>query len=222
MGDPLYYPWIHMDSDVPFSIIHFGDVLLIEKEHINPYKGLYKLNWLVVWNILYFPILIGNVIIPIHFHIFQRRLKPPTSKELKIFTMKVAEMAEIACVEKNTKASTPTRLRHRWGWERVLGTVLARLRDTTLWLFNVAMENGPFIDDFPIKTTIYRGFSMAILNNQMVISNFCQDRSVRISRTKIHGGRIAQRGHSKSAAGDGCVAEIHLGIGLMCYPLGIC
>ena len=30
----------------------------------------------------------------------------------------------------------------------------------TLWLFNIAMENGPFIDDFPIKTTIYRGFSI--------------------------------------------------------------
>jgi hypothetical protein len=30
------------------------------------------------------------------------------------------------------------------------------------------MENGPFIDDFPIKTCIYKGFSMAILNNQMV------------------------------------------------------
>ena len=41
----------------------------------------------------------------------------------------------------------------------------------TLWLFNIAMENDPFIDDFPIKTTIYniyRGFSMAMLNNQMV------------------------------------------------------
>ena len=22
---------------------------------------------------------------------------------------------------------------------------------TTLWLFNIAMENGPFIDDLPIK-----------------------------------------------------------------------
>ena len=31
------------------------------------------------------------------------------------------------------------------------------------------MENGPFIDDFPIKTTIYMGFSMAMLNNQMAI-----------------------------------------------------
>ena len=38
----------------------------------------------------------------------------------------------------------------------------------TLWLFNIAMENDPFIDDFPIKTSIYKGFSMAMLNNQMV------------------------------------------------------
>ena len=30
------------------------------------------------------------------------------------------------------------------------------------------MENDPFIDDFPMKTTIYSGFSMAMLNNQMV------------------------------------------------------
>ena len=37
-----------------------------------------------------------------------------------------------------------------------------------LWFFNMAMENGPFTDDFPIKTTIYSGFSMAMLNNQMV------------------------------------------------------
>jgi hypothetical protein len=38
----------------------------------------------------------------------------------------------------------------------------------TLCLFNIAMENGPFIDDFPIKTSIYKGFSMAMLNNQTV------------------------------------------------------
>ena len=38
----------------------------------------------------------------------------------------------------------------------------------TLWLFNIDMENDPFIDDFPMKTSIYRGFSMAMLNNQMV------------------------------------------------------
>jgi len=33
------------------------------------------------------------------------------------------------------------------------------------------MENGPCIDDFPIKTSIYEGFSMAMLNNQMVKKN---------------------------------------------------
>ena len=38
----------------------------------------------------------------------------------------------------------------------------------TVWLFNIAMENGPFIDDFPIKTSIDSGCSMAMLNNQMV------------------------------------------------------
>ena len=39
------------------------------------------------------------------------------------------------------------------------------------WLFNIAMENGPFMDDFPTKTCIYKGFSMAMLNNQMVMWN---------------------------------------------------
>ena len=38
----------------------------------------------------------------------------------------------------------------------------------TLLLFNIAMENCTFIDDFPVKTSIYKGFSMAMLNNQMV------------------------------------------------------
>ena len=38
----------------------------------------------------------------------------------------------------------------------------------TLWLFNIAMGNGPFIDDFTIEPSIYRGFSMAMLNNKMV------------------------------------------------------
>ena len=38
----------------------------------------------------------------------------------------------------------------------------------TLLLFNIAMENGPFIVDVPIKTSIYKGSSMAMLNNQMV------------------------------------------------------
>ena len=31
------------------------------------------------------------------------------------------------------------------------------------------MENGPFIDDVHIKTSIYEGFSMAMLNIQRVI-----------------------------------------------------
>ena len=39
---------------------------------------------------------------------------------------------------------------------------------STFWLFNIAMENGPFIDDVPIKTSIYKVFSMAMLNNQRV------------------------------------------------------
>ena len=30
------------------------------------------------------------------------------------------------------------------------------------------MENCPFVDDFPIKTCIYNGFSIAMLNNQIV------------------------------------------------------
>ena len=28
----------------------------------------------------------------------------------------------------------------------------------TLWLFNIAMENGPFIDDLPIKMVIFHGY----------------------------------------------------------------
>ena len=37
-----------------------------------------------------------------------------------------------------------------------------------LWLSNIAMENGQFIDDFPINTSICKGFSMFMLNNQRV------------------------------------------------------
>ena len=32
----------------------------------------------------------------------------------------------------------------------------------------IAMENGPFTDDFPHKTSIYNGFSIAMLNYQRV------------------------------------------------------
>ena len=31
-------------------------------------------------------------------------------------------------------------------------------KKTTLWLFNIAMENGPFIDDFPLKPPFMRDF----------------------------------------------------------------
>ena len=44
--------------------------------------------------------------------------------------------------------------------------------DDTLWLFNIAIDNGPFIDYFPIKTSIYGGFSMAMLNNQMICDKY--------------------------------------------------
>ena len=37
---------------------------------------------------------------------------------------------------------------------------------------NIAMYRWPIeIDDFPIKTSIYKGLSMAMLNNQMVVKN---------------------------------------------------
>jgi hypothetical protein len=56
----------------------------------------------------------------------------------------------------------------------------------TLWLFNIAMENGPFIDDFPIKTSIYKGFSMAMSNNQMV---YIFSRDIFLTH-RIHGAAI--------------------------------
>ena len=45
----------------------------------------------------------------------------------------------------------------------------------TLWLFNIAMDNDPFIDDFPMNS-IYSGFSMAMLNHQMVIETVVASR----------------------------------------------
>ena len=38
-----------------------------------------------------------------------------------------------------------------------------------LVMTNIAMENSPFIDGLPIKTSIYKRFSMVMLNNQMFI-----------------------------------------------------
>ena len=53
----------------------------------------------------------------------------------------------------------------------IAGGSRTRMSAYTLWLFNIAMENDPFIDDFPMNTSIYSGFSMATLNNQMVESD---------------------------------------------------
>ena len=55
------------------------------------------------------------------------------------------------------------------------------------------MENCPFIDDFPIETSIYKGFSMVMLNNQRVyiepVTN-CDDHKY------LSGGPIPNMGQS--------------------------
>jgi hypothetical protein len=60
------------------------------------------------------------------------------------------------------------------------------------------MENGQFIDDFPIETSIYKGFSMAMLNNQMAYFNHCW-----ILCTQVTSSDLALRGF---VAGDTVVA----------------
>ena len=58
----------------------------------------------------------------------------------------------------------------------------------TLWLLNIAMENGPYKDDFPIKTFIYKGFSIAMLViTRPGITDFC-----RLSQTWSRWGGIPQ------------------------------
>ena len=42
------------------------------------------------------------------------------------------------------------------------------VNSNTLCLFHIAMEHSPFTDDFPIKTSIYNGFSINMLYNKMV------------------------------------------------------
>ena len=53
---------------------------------------------------------------------------------------------------------------------------------------DIAMENCPFKDDFPIKTSIYKGFSIAMLNNQMVVV---------ISRFIYCQGHVAVKGEAE-------------------------
>ena len=54
------------------------------------------------------------------------------------------------------------------------------------------------IDDFPIETSIYKGFSMAMLNNQMAYFNHCW-----ILCTQVTSSDLALRGF---VAGDTVVA----------------
>ena len=72
----------------------------------------------------------------------------------------------------------------------------------TIWLFNIAMENDPFIDlyidDFPINTFIYSGFSMAVLNNQRVTIDYPLDDPSK-NAPNAHGTR--------GITGQGCIAR---------------
>ena len=50
------------------------------------------------------------------------------------------------------------------------------------------MENGSFTDDFPIKTSIYSGFSIAtrMLNNQMVFFFSVSQLQVSAGSSELH------------------------------------
>ena len=52
----------------------------------SPNRSTMRSNWLVVWNSFYFIHILGMIILPIDFHIFQRgRLKPPISQMFLVF-----------------------------------------------------------------------------------------------------------------------------------------
>ena len=54
-----------------------------------------------------------------------------------------------------------------------------------LHLFNIVMENGPFIDDFPINTSIYKGiFHGYVSHNQMVRPPFHSSHPLSVTRKK--------------------------------------
>ena len=62
-----------------------------------------------------------------------------------------------------------TVLEDTWSHLPIIGLICFYIYTVyTLWLFNIAMENGPFMDDCPTKTSIYKGFSIAMLNYQRV------------------------------------------------------
>ena len=92
--------------------------------------------------------------------------------ELGKINSKLSCSTDFLYVYQRLKSRWELRLRRVIFAKFILGLTLERVDEPetyTLWLSNIAMENGTFIDDFPIKTSIYEGFSMAMLNNQMVL-----------------------------------------------------
>ena len=87
------------------------------------------------------------------------------------------------------------------------------------------MENGPFIDDFPIKTSIYEGFSMAMLNYQRVLvyqhlsEIFTHPKSVPKSKRVPVTGRCASLPERYPECG-GCTAGGDERIGWECGTTG--
>ena len=77
---------------------------------------------------------------------------------------------------------------------------LVRVYLDTIWLFNIAMDNGPFIDDFPFKTTIYSGFSMAMLNNQRVPSPSPHLEHLELCNYTFHFSNIRKLGQQQASA----------------------
>ena len=62
-------------------------------------------------------------------------------------------------------------------------------------------KNGPFIDDVPIKTFIYKGFSMAMLNNQLV--NAMQSHiAMKFSINSQHLGQTPSVPHRRGAGSE--------------------
>ena len=48
----------------------------------------------------------------------------------------------------------------------------------TLWQSNMAMENPPFVDDFPIETSIHRGFPIARFDYRRVPPSLIVEKSI--------------------------------------------
>ena len=82
-------------------------------------------------------------------------LGPSRSGFARVFT-KVLEVT-------NLEGRIQTKVRVRGRVDRLVMSFYGIWLWLTLWLFNIAMENCPFIDDFSSKTSIYKGFSMAIV-----------------------------------------------------------